>query len=116
METEQPGCILTRQFRHAVDDLLPLRPVDHTLHFHEHAIKLWVAVIGGVFAAPAGLGIGAVQQKEEIFWVGIVSIPAPLKKLRITLRHLVLEAVVISGTNDQLYIEFAELLDDPIQP
>ena len=114
-EAPGPGGIAAHDLHHTVDDRLPLRPVVHVLHALEQAIELGAVVVDGVFPAVVDFAVGPVEQKEEVFGVGVVGIPAPEQKLPVALAHLVLKAVEVAGADHQVDAELGKLLAGPVQ-
>ena len=112
-----PHTVFFGDFDHLVDQGLLFWPVIQKLHVVKQAVKFGVLVIGGVLAIAVShrLGVGAVQQEQEVFSVRVIGQPAPEKDLHRALFHLVLEAVVVGGAHFELHANLGKLAHIPVQ-
>ena len=92
-----------------------MRTVVQVAHGAERLVEALAFVIARIFAAVLHLAVGAEEEREEVFSIRIVAVPAPEEDLGGALLHFFLEAVVVGRANFELNAEFGELPLIPLE-
>src|SRR3546814_16046747 len=58
------------------------RSVIEETHLFKQTVIFWIFVVRCIFTAVVRLGIGAIQQKQKVLGIGIISNPAPRSEER----------------------------------
>ena len=110
-----PRGIRARDRQHLLNQGGAFGGIGHVFHALKQGVEARIVVIGGIFSLRCHFGVGAIEQEEKVFWIGIIGIPAPPYELVIATQDFTLELVVVGRTNLELYADGGELFAQPIE-